>query len=41
MARRMIAAFLLTAVVLCGCADGSGPSSGVYGGVDGGGEIRR
>ncbi len=40
MARLMFAA-LLAAAVLGGCSSVNGPSSGVYGGADAGGEIRR
>ena len=39
MARLIVLALL--AAALSGCANASGPSSGVYGGVDAGGEIRR
>jgi hypothetical protein len=38
---RLTVAVLLTVVVLGGCASMNGPSSGVYGGVDAGGDIRR
>jgi hypothetical protein len=38
---RLIAAALLAAVALSACGSVNGPSSGVYGGVDAGGEIRR
>jgi hypothetical protein len=40
-AMRLILAAIFAAVALGGCANVGGPSSGVYGGIDTGGEIRR
>jgi hypothetical protein len=38
---RLLAAALLMAATLAACGSVNAPSSGVYGGVDAGGEIRR